>query len=91
MLASVAKDVGEQKLSTYKQEGRKMAIAYLESNIAVLLYVVNCKDGGDPLSLPSQCDFAVPLITRGSSFSPLPSRLAFHSVASANGMRQKRL
>lgn len=40
-----------------------MTTAYLESNIAVTPYVVDCKNGG--LFLPSQYDFAVPIIKRG--------------------------
>lgn len=60
---------------TYEQEGRKITTANLESSRAVTPYMVDCKNGCDPLFLPSQCDFAVLLIKRGSICSPLPSRL----------------
>lgn len=43
-----------------------MTPAYLESNIAVTPYVVNCKNGG--LSLPLQCDLHF-LSSRGGLFA----------------------
>ena len=91
ILASCCQECMGNRNSHIQQEGRKITTAYLESNIAVLPYVVDCKNGCDTLFLLSQCDFAVPLIKKWSICSPLLSRLAFHSVAIANRMHQKRL